>query len=153
MTSKTLLTRLESATLLNRSKQCLLNYHGKKLHPVKGPHGEWLYDREEVERLAAVLRMKGKRGGPRPKEPGDVAREVFRLFDLGAPLSAIVINLSVTPERVRELHLEYQTGYERPLPVQLTHEQKLAQEKANLEKEKLEVAREKIQTRRRRSYE
>jgi hypothetical protein len=113
-----------------------VNYHhGKGLHPTQNSDGEWFYDRAEVERLAAKLRVnRRKKPGPRPKGPGDLAREVFRMFDLACPFADIVQALSVEPELVLRWHGLYLAGFDRP-PSGLTPEQQIARDKLALAEE------------------
>jgi len=154
MAVKEYLSRAQTAAILGRTRSCVLTYHGKQLHPVKNGEGEWLYEREEVERYAAVLRAQGKRGGSRGvRAPGDLAREAFRMFDLGLPMSEIVASTSLEPAKVRELYAEYTHGYERPIPVVLTPDQQIARDKIQLEKEKLALQTEKYMTQRRKRRE
>lgn len=156
MALKKQLSCSEVAALLGCSRAHVLHFHGKRLTPVKDERGQWLYDREQVERLATVQLSKGRKRGPKPKDPGAVAREVFRLFALNVSLPQIVESLSVTPEFVRGLYDEWQTSLGAKPVVGMTIEQQLANGRLLLDQARLEFEKEKHRdrpTRRRRADE
>lgn len=145
------ITRMQAAALLGRGIDAVTYYHGKQLHPVRDHEGRYLYDREEVERLAVVLRRRRPRKKDLPK--GELAAEVFRCFDLGISFREIVMRLNIDPEDLRRLRADYEADGAERIPTlgdQIDLEKqrtKLELEKARLAK--MELAQEERQRRRR----
>ena len=147
MTPIQTLTRRETSEILGVSKAGVVYHHGRALHPYQDKNGLWQYSRDEVLRLKAILTAR-RRNHPSKAEPGALARQVFRSFDLGIPLAQIVQNLSVEPERVLAWYAIYNRGFDK-VPVELTPEQQLAHAKLQFEiqaeRNRVELAREKAQ--------
>lgn len=134
------LSRSETARMCGRTISWVYKMHGNKLHPVRDAAGTWKYSRDEVERIAAILRVKTTRGAGRKKlARGELACIVFGAFDLGMSLSDIVQTYKVEPELVRAWHQDYVHGYESPKP--LTPE---AAAKLDLERGKLRYKNQKL---------
>jgi hypothetical protein len=156
MPPKKLLSRKETAAILGCCKIAVKYHHGKSLLPTKNEKGEYLYDPDQVARLAVVMRTRGPRPGPKPVGTSAAAREAFRLFALSVSLDEIVLTLGLEPEKVFEWHKYFLHGYEAP-PVHLTAEQQIDiekhREKIKLEMAKLDLARERLYESRRRRAE
>jgi hypothetical protein len=96
--------------------------HGR-LRARVDDRGVHSYARTEVAELA---RQRAARGTPsrkgdrdvlRDAVAGELAAQAFGLFRMGAALDEVVIRTKLSPERVRELYLEFQTPIELPSPV------------------------------------
>ena len=124
------ITRKQASLLLGRKPDTVILYHGKQLHPEKDANGHWTYDREEVERLAVVLRS--RKPTKRLLNKGDLASEVFQCFDLGIGFRDIVMRFRIDPDELRKLKAEYDAD---GAPRQLTPADRVQLEKKALELE------------------
>ena len=126
------LTRKQVADLLGVSvfKVRTLERKGE-LHPVVRD-GTNFFTRAEVNALLQTASPERRRGS-RPIDPrtdGEIAAEVFKLFDEGKALSEIVRIAAVVPERVRALYEEYEVSLDEGSRRARQRERKLEQERA-----------------------
>jgi hypothetical protein len=70
-----------------------------RLHPKVNDHGVWLFDPEEVERLATTRNVASPSGA--------VAARVFRALYEGYSLQQIVMEYQLPPALVRGLYAEW----------------------------------------------
>lgn len=108
-----LLTRIEVARILRRSKASVMKYERQgKLHAVIDRDGIHRFARSEVEQLAKTL-------GVRAAEltvTGELAADAFKLFLEGASLGECVMRTKLRPDQVRELYAEYVTPLGAAVP-------------------------------------
>ena len=130
-------TRREVCLLLGVSERTLIRWHneGKHLHPIRDhthPLGRWLYDRDEVDRLARRRRRKPSGhlridAGPReipanaaaaePTVPGPVAARVYAMLREGRSIDEICEAVVVAPEqviRLDEMRRQFEAERGRP---------------------------------------
>jgi hypothetical protein len=105
---KTLLTRMETAAYLGRSKQSVIGLEQRgRLRPIKGrsknPKEPVLYDRDEVDTVL-LREPNGKRAGV---QSGELCAKCFEAFRAGKSDADIVIALRVPIEYVRAARVDY----------------------------------------------
>ncbi len=152
--TKSLISRKKTAFILGRSVSSVIRYHGKGLTPRHDINGAYLYDRDEVERLAVLLLTDERKSGRKSlttNTRGDLARACFRHFILGTPLDTIVLHLAIEPEQVRAWHRDYLTGLGTDRPLSERERAKYEHDRQMLafKKEKLELLKEKHLTQQR----
>jgi len=93
------LTRASAAERLGVSISTLRRLEGIDIHPTTGPGGVRLFDPADVDALAQKRK-------PRPEVSpgGELAAQVFALFQSGAEPVDVVVHLKLDPERVASLH-------------------------------------------------
>jgi hypothetical protein len=105
-----MITRVDVAGLLGVSRSMVRKLEAAgKLHPILSQEGINLFSREEVVDFA---RRRGKNLGE--KIAGKLAAQAFELFESGATLPQIVMQLGISPGDVRRLWGEYNRPLERP---------------------------------------
>ncbi len=119
----------------------LMRFDGRELRPVKEAGRVW-YDPNEVDALSATYRPIGRRKQIRTphrrKLEGQIAAQVFALFEEGCELTEIVARLQVPPYDVEELY----THWRHPLE---HHERRLrteAEKRVEEERRRYDVRRE-----------
>jgi hypothetical protein len=98
------LTRSQAARRLGVSVTTLRRMEGDLLHPEKGPGGVRLFDLAEVE--AAFVRVRASRHAT-AVEDGELAAEIFALFDEGLNPVDVVKRLRVGPDVVERLQTQW----------------------------------------------
>jgi hypothetical protein len=98
------LTRSQAARRLGVSVTTLRRMEGDLLHPEKGPGGVRLFDLAEVE--AAFVRVRASRHST-TVEDGELAAEVFALFDEGLNPVDVVKRMRVAPDVVERLQSQW----------------------------------------------
>ena len=107
-----MLTRGQVARRLGVAVASVRRLEGTRLHPRRDG-AVWLFDPAEVEQLAierANIPVTATRPA-RGSEDGELAAEVFALFDLRRSFSAIVRHTRQPPALIRKLHLEWRSGF------------------------------------------
>jgi DNA-binding transcriptional MerR regulator len=98
-----LLRRTEAARLLGVSKSTLRRMEGEQLTPVLGPGNVRLFHEEQVQ--SVIVTRHSRLGSQR--SPGDVAADVFALFDSGTHPVDVVKQLRIEPELSEALHARW----------------------------------------------
>ena len=99
------LTRDQVASMLNISMATVRNLElAGKLTPSRAPrsrngqvHEVYVYDPDEVARVP------GRHRGPAYREPGAVWAQVYALLDAGRSIREIVLEISETSDKIREI--------------------------------------------------
>jgi hypothetical protein len=99
------LTRKRVADQLGVSIFKVRSMEGRQLRPVL-ENGVHYFAPDEVAALARALSASGRRSGGTRSE-GQIAALAFRAFEDGKDLHAIVMDLAITPEKVRALYREW----------------------------------------------
>jgi len=119
------LSRAQVADRLGISISTVRRYEGSRLHPQIGADSVHWFDASEVAEFAAELANEPRmlrrlrnaasgvsNGGAKaaPRSADEVAAQVFERFEQRQTLAEIVIGVRITPERVRELHVQWSQG-------------------------------------------
>jgi hypothetical protein len=107
------ITRGEVARALGVAVASVRRLERVRLHPARDADGVWRFDPGEVSALVAERKQLSRPGvavaGP---TEGELAALVFGLLDEGKTFSAIVRELRLPPERIRQLHRQWLAGFD-----------------------------------------
>ena len=132
------------ARRLRVTKMTILRFHGHGLNPKRNAVGWWVYDREEVEEFAkAYAQTRRRRKRTAELTLDEQAAKCYEHFVADSDLATIVIDVGVTPEKVKAWYKEWKAGLERER--EMNAEEKIKYQTENL---KLEAERVKIEGRR-----
>ncbi|MFM2416615.1 MAG: hypothetical protein RL385_1338 [Pseudomonadota bacterium] len=105
------LTRSEVAARLGVSVSTVRRLEWDRLHPEIDDLGVHRFDPREVEALAPALPPKPATQRPTAASTaGRTAARVFRMFERGHDIAAIVIQTNQSPSVVRQLYHEWSTS-------------------------------------------
>lgn len=96
-----LVGRAAAARLLGVSKSTLRRMEGDRLTPVVGPKNVRLFREEEIQSMTVTRRSVL---GLAPRATGEVAADVFELFDQSVHAVDVVKRLRLEPDLVEGLH-------------------------------------------------
>jgi len=96
-------TRARVAEVLDVSVTTIRRLEGRTLHPHRGQDGIHLFDRTEVEHLAATRRS-DRRQSHRDTQAGQISAAAFALLKNGTRPSDVVIELELPARVVEDLH-------------------------------------------------
>jgi hypothetical protein len=96
-----LVGRSQAARLLGVSKSTVRRMEGQTLTPVVGPKNAHLFHEEQVQSLIVTRRSET---GCQPRATGDIAADVFELFDENLHPVEVIKRLRIEPGLVETLH-------------------------------------------------
>jgi hypothetical protein len=96
-----LVGRSQAARLLGVSKSTVRRMEGQTLTPIVGPKNMHLFHEEQVQSL--IVTRRSETGCP-PRATGDIAADVFELFDENLHPVEVVKRLRIEPGLVETLH-------------------------------------------------
>ena len=106
------ITRGEVARALGVAVASVRRLEGVRLHPARGEDGVWRFDPAEVSALAAERKQLTRPGvAASGSTDGEIAALVFRLFEEGKTFSAIVREVRLPPDRIRQLNRQWRAGF------------------------------------------
>ncbi len=104
------LGRTQVAKKLDTSTRSVGRMHGKELHPTF-ENGQYFYSLAEVEAVAAARRQANEAAPEtdevRPNHDGQLASRVLHAFTTGKTPTQVVIEHSLPPGVVKQLHLAW----------------------------------------------